>query len=214
MSLGKACSRISDHACFFDVCCNITGMGESADNRLYGPYFFSTPILSLLWQSAEFFKAARNIRDTGFSAASHRICDLFFGVAGLVPAILFTVVFQELAIFFDENMLFDSDGNAFDLGIVHVGLTLGHWMSTVFIWSDGAPAYHEPSSKRVLTVGHVAATHQVSSEVLAQNEPQEVGDSTRAVEMPGANPDEMSISVVSVGGTRRSNEQDSLQLDT
>lgn len=79
---------------------------------------------------------------------------------------------------------------------------------------DAAPPYLEPSSKPLLTAGQVAAAHQVPSEVLAHNEPQEVGDSSRPVEMPGANPDEMGISVVSVGGTRRSNEQDSLQQDT
>lgn len=80
--------------------------------------------------------------------------------------------------------------------------------------SDAAPPYLEPSSKPLLTAGQAAAAYQVPLEILAHNAPQEVGDSTRAVEMPGANPDEMGISVVSGGGTRRSNEQGSLQQDT
>lgn len=79
---------------------------------------------------------------------------------------------------------------------------------------DAAPPYLEPRSKPFLTANQAAAAHQVPSGVLAHNEPQEVGDNIRAFEMPGANPDEMGISVVFVAGSRRSNERDSLEQDT
>lgn len=78
---------------------------------------------------------------------------------------------------------------------------------------DAAPPYLEPSSKPLLTSGQAAAACQVPSEVLSHEAPQEVGDSSRAVEMPGASPDEMGFSVVTVGRTRRSNERDSFEQD-
>lgn len=79
---------------------------------------------------------------------------------------------------------------------------------------DAAPPYVEPSSKPLLTAAQATVAHQLPSEALGHEPPQEVGESSRAVEMPGANLNEMGISVVSVGGTRRSNDQDSLQEDT
>lgn len=68
-------------------------------------------------------------------------------MAGLAPAIYFTVVFQELEFVLDEGILSDADRNAFDLEDVHVILTLGRWVSTVFMWSGMAlvAAYMTPT---------------------------------------------------------------------
>lgn len=76
-----------------------------------------------------------------------------------------------------------------------------------------APLHVEPSSKPLLTPLQTGASHQLPSEVVAHERPQEFGDSSRAVEMPVINSDVIDVSAVSVGAPRRRSEQDSLQQD-
>lgn len=100
-----------------------------------------------MWQSSEFFKVARNNRDTGFSAASHLTFDLFLGVAGLAPAILFSVLFQKMNFILYETRIFDDNGQGVSLEDFGVPLTFALWMSTVYMWSGMAlvAAYMTPT---------------------------------------------------------------------
>lgn len=59
-----------------------------------------------------------------------------------------------------------------------------------------------------------AAVHQSLYEVLTNESPQEVGDSSRAVEMPVLAADGIYQPAFSVGRISRSGEQDSLQQNS
>lgn len=76
-------------------------------------------------------------------------------MTGLVPAILFTVIFQELDIYLDEDMLVESYWGTPDLEGLRVALIFDQWVSTAFMWSGMAlvAAYmtltHGPNVKNV-----------------------------------------------------------------
>lgn len=90
------------------------------------------PVLSLLWQSAEFYKSARSNRNTGFSAASHLICDPVLGVSGLVLAIVFLVFSKDVHVLcydFPEAFL-DATSSEQDFQTQPFCI----WWSTVYMW--------------------------------------------------------------------------------
>ncbi|KAJ0108163.1 hypothetical protein J7T55_000128 [Diaporthe amygdali] len=99
-------------------------------------YGLPCPLLSLVWQSAEFFKTAMNSTATGFSASSHLICNLLLGAAGFALAIPMLVLTERNRPFMVE-WLEDTFELEYPSDWPEV-TTMLLWLSSVFMWGGMA----------------------------------------------------------------------------